>query len=210
MVNKKRILVLAPHTDDGELGLGGSIARFVDEGKEIYYAAFSICRNSLEEGLSPDTLEKELNNATKILGIPPENLRLFDYNVRNFNSYRQNILEDMVKLKKELNPDLIFLPCSTDLHQDHQVIHNEGLRSFRDISILGYELPWNNLNFQTSCFIKLKEVHILKKAKALKEYKSQLHRSYLNENFIRGLAISRGVQVNSEFAEAFEVLKFIY
>ena len=210
MINKKRILVLAPHTDDGELGLGGSIARFVDEGKEIYYAAFSLCRRSLEPGLAPDTLEIEVKAATKILGIPPENLRLFDYDVRNFNSFRQNILEDMVVLKKELKPELVFLPCSSDLHQDHQVIHNEGLRAFKDASILGYELPWNNLNFQTSCFIKLQEKFVMKKLEALQAYKSQSHRAYLNEGFIRGLATARGVQIGCEFAEAFEVMKVIY
>lgn len=210
MINKKRFLILAPHTDDGELGLGGSIARFIDEEREVYYAAFSLCRRSLEPGLAPDTLEIEVKAATKILGIPSENLRLFDYDVRNFSSFRQNILEDMIVLKKELNPEVVFLPCSSDLHQDHQVIHNEGLRAFKDASVFGYELPWNNLNFQTSCFIKLSEKQLMKKVEALKEYHSQSHRAYLNEAFIRGLAIARGVQIGTEFAEAFEVMKVIY
>ena len=210
MIDKNRFLILAPHTDDGELGLGGSISRLLSERKEIYYAAFSLCKRSLEPGLAPDTLEKELKAATKILGIPQQNLRLFDYDVRHFSTYRQNILEDMVVLKKELNPDVVFLPCSSDLHQDHQVIHNEGLRAFKDATIFGYELPWNNLNFQTNCFLKLSEENIQKKIEALKEYKSQSHRAYLNEAFIRGLANARGVQIGAEFAEAFEVMKVIY
>lgn len=209
MINNEKILVLAPHTDDGELGCGGSIAKFIEQGKEVYYAAFSLCRKSLGEGLAPDTLEIEVKAATKVLGIKPENLKLYDYDVRNFYANRQEILEDMVRLKKEINPTLVLTPCSTDLHQDHQVIHNETLRAFKDVSIIGYELPWNNLSIRTNFFITLSEKHIAKKVEALKEYKSQAHRSYCSENFLRSLATARGVQTGTHYAEAFEVLKFI-
>jgi LmbE family N-acetylglucosaminyl deacetylase len=209
MINNEKILILAPHTDDGELGCGGSIAKFIEQGKEVYYAAFSLCRKSLGEGLAPDTLEIEVKAATKVLGIKPQHLKLYDYDVRNFYANRQEILEDMVRLKKEINPSLVLTPCSTDLHQDHQVIHNESLRAFKDVSVVGYELPWNNLSIRTNFFITLSEKHITKKVEALKEYKSQAHRSYCSENFLRSLATARGVQTGSAYAEAFEVLKFI-
>jgi len=209
MIRYDRVLILAPHTDDGELGCGGTISKFLADGKEVFYSAFSLCRRSLEPGLAPDTLEIEVKAATKVLGIKPENLRLFDYDVRNFYANRQEILEDLVRLKKEVKPYLVFTPSSTDLHQDHQVIHNEALRAFKDVSILGYELPWNNLSIKTNCFITLEEKNVIKKAEALKEYKSQAHRKYCNENFIRSLATARGVQAGVDFAEAFEVLKIV-
>jgi LmbE family N-acetylglucosaminyl deacetylase len=209
MIRFDRILILAPHTDDGELGMGGTAAKFLEQGKEVFYAAFSLCRRSLEPGLAPDTLEIEVKAATKVLGIKPANLKLYDYDVRNFYANRQEILEDLVKLKKEIKPELVFAPCSTDVHQDHQVIHNEMLRAFKDVSMLGYELPWNNLSIKTNCFITLEEKHVIKKAEALKEYKSQAGRKYCNENFIRSLATARGVQAGVDYAEAFEVLKVI-
>ncbi|MFN7591899.1 MAG: PIG-L deacetylase family protein [Bacteroidota bacterium] len=209
MINNDKILVLAPHTDDGELGCGGTIAKFIESGKDVYYVAFSLCRKSLGEGLAPDTLEKEVKAATMVLGISQKNLHLYDYDVRNFYANRQEILEDMVRLKKEINPTLVLTPCSTDLHQDHQVIHNESLRAFKDVSIIGYELPWNNLSIKTNFFIKLEERHVMRKVEALKEYKSQSHRPYCNENFLRSLATARGVQTGAAFAEAYEVLKFI-
>jgi len=209
MINNDKILVLAPHTDDGELGCGGSIAKFIESGKDVYYVAFSLCRKSLGEGLAPDTLEKEVKAATLVLGISHKNLHLYDYDVRNFYANRQEILEDMVRLKKEINPTLVLTPCSTDLHQYHQVIHNESLRAFKDVSIIGYELPWNNLSIKTNFFIKLEERHVMRKVEALKEYKSQSHRPYCNENFLRSLATARGVQTGAAFAEAYEVLKFI-
>jgi LmbE family N-acetylglucosaminyl deacetylase len=209
MIQFDTVLVLAPHTDDGELGAGGFISKLLEQGTQVYYAAFSLCRRSLGEGLAPDTLEIEVKAATNRLGIPPLNLRLFDYDVRNFFSNRQDILEDMVKLKKELNPGLVLAPCSTDLHQDHQVVHNEMLRAFKDVSMLGYELPWNNLSIQTNCFISLDERHVITKAEALKEYKSQSLRKYCNENFIFSLATARGVQAGVDYAEAYQVLKIV-
>jgi len=209
MSKYKRVLVLAPHTDDGELGCGSSINKFAAEGAEVTYVAFSICTRSLPEGLAPDTLAKEVAAATKILGVKPENLILYDYDVRHFPANRQPILEELVKIGRDVKPDLVLQPNSADIHQDHHVIYQEGLRAFKNTTIFGYELPWNNLSFNTSCFVKLDEQHIAKKVEALKEYKSQSHRKYLNEAFIRGLAQTRGTQIGVDWAEAFELIRLI-
>jgi N-acetylglucosamine malate deacetylase 1 len=205
----KKILVLAPHTDDGELGCGGSITRFCREGNEVFYVAFSTCRRSLPKHLPPDTLEKEVIAATKILGIKRENLILFDYDVRDFPKDRQRILEDMVRLKTDIKPDIVFVPSLNDLHQDHQVIANEGLRAFKNNSLLGYEMPWNNVSFNTNYFISLQEQDIAVKIKALKEYESQKNRNYLNEDFIKSLAYTRGVQIGARYAEAFDLIRWV-
>ena len=58
-----QILVLSPHTDDGEIGAGGTIARFVDAGKEIYYVAFSSCEASVPKGFPKDVLKIECKKA---------------------------------------------------------------------------------------------------------------------------------------------------
>ena len=60
----QRALVLAPHTDDGEFGCGGTMARLVDAGCEVRYVAFSIATRSLPEGFPPDTLAREVREAT--------------------------------------------------------------------------------------------------------------------------------------------------
>ncbi len=205
-----RVVVLAPHTDDGELGCGGSIAKFIENGYDVYYVAFSSARQSLPEGYPDDTLVREVKAATKILGIKPENLIIYDYEVRKFSYVRQDILEDLVKLKRELEPDLVFIPSTQDLHQDHQTVANEALRAFKETSILSYELPWNNIAFRTEGFIPLEKRHVDKKMQALREYKSQSHRAYLNEDFIYGLAKARGVQIKKEYAEAFEVVRYVF
>ncbi|MGZ4418076.1 MAG: PIG-L deacetylase family protein, partial [Gaiellaceae bacterium] len=85
----KRVLVLAPHTDDGEFGAGGTMTRLVEEGAEVRYVAFSIATRSLPEGFPPDTLAQEVKEATAELGISPENLTVHDFDVRTFPQHRQ-------------------------------------------------------------------------------------------------------------------------
>ena len=209
MFAPQTILILAPHTDDGELGCGGSIAKFSGEGKKIYYAAFSLCSKSLPPGLAVDTLANECKEATTLLGIPADNVTLFDFEVRNFPKFRQEILEELVNLNKQIRPDLVFIPSSTDIHQDHGVIHTEALRAFKTSSLLGYELPWNHAQFNSTYFINLSAENLSKKAEALKAYQSQADRTYMYEDFTLSLAKVRGVQSNSLYAEAFEVYKLI-
>ncbi len=209
MKQHKTILILAPHTDDGEFGCGASINKWIEEGKEVYYATFSACKQSVLPQFPEDILITEVKEATSTLGIKSENLILFDYEVRTFNYHRQAILDDLIKLREKINPDLILMPSLNDIHQDHKTIAEEGLRAFKFKSILCYEMPWNNLNFNTASFSILEKRHVDCKLQALKKYRSQAHRPYSKPEFINGLAISRGVQISSEYAEVFEVLRWI-
>ena len=208
MIINKTILVLAPHTDDGELGCGASIAKFAKNNK-VYYVAFSSCQRSLQKSEDSNTLIKEVKNATKILGVKKQNLILYNYQVRDFPDNRQSILEDMIVLRNNLKPDLVFVPSPTDIHQDHKTISEEGLRAFKNSSILGYEMPWNNVTFNTRSFIVINEKEVSIKVKALMEYKSQLKRKYLTEEFVRSIASIRGLQIGEKYAEAFEVIRWI-
>lgn len=201
------ILILAPHTDDGELGLGGTISKYIEEGKNVYYAAFSTADTSVPEGYPKNILAIEVQHATQKLGIVPENLFIYHYEVRKLNYVRQEILEQLVQLQRRYAFDMVFMPSSHDIHQDHTTVAQEAVRAFKRTTLLGYELPWNNLSFDTDCFIQLEERHIAAKCEALKEYHSQEHRDYTSEEFIRSLARTRGVQVGCRYAEAFEVIR---
>ncbi len=209
MFSVDRVLVLAPHTDDGEFGCGASIARFIKEGKEIFYAAFSTAEESVPAPWPKDILKTEVKEATRRLGIPQDNLIIYNFKVRELSYHRQEILENLVKLKTEICPDLVFLPSSNDLHQDHSTVSLEGIRAFKNTTILGYEVPWNNIQFKTESFIILSEENIVSKLSALDAYKSQKGKDYANEEFIRSLARTRGVQIGSRYAEAFEVIRWI-
>jgi LmbE family N-acetylglucosaminyl deacetylase len=208
MIKGKRILILAPHTDDGEFGCGGTISKFINS-NDIYYVAFSACQKSVPPPYDSDVLLKEVKSATNVLGIKKENLVLLDYDVRTFNYRRQDILDDILKIKKQISPDIVFMPSQNDIHQDHFTITNEGIRAFKFSSILCYELPWNNFTFATSCFIQMEDSHLATKCRALSEYKSQAHRPYANEDFITSLAKVRGVQSGYKYAETFEIVRWI-
>src|SRR5438270_9158767 len=206
---RQRVLVLAPHTDDAELGCGGTIARLLREGEDVFVAAFSTAEESLPPGTAPTRLRDEFLAAMQTLGIPPEKTFVFGYPVRRLSYFRQELLEELVKLRRELKPDMVFLPSATDLHQDHQILNAEGLRCFKDMTVWGYELPWNNIGFPAQAFVILEQCDLQSKWNALQAYQSQfeLARPYFSWEFIAGLAQVRGVQVKAPYAEAFEVMR---
>jgi len=203
----KSILVLAPHTDDGELGAGGTIHKLIALGSQVDYVAFSSCEESVPEGFDKNILKKEVYSATERLGVT--NVQVLDYKVRNFPQNRQKILDDLILIRREKNYDLVLLPSSSDLHQDHKTISEEGIRAFKNTSILGYELIWNNLTSSSTCFSKLSRENVKAKVESMGEYKSQQGRAYTSEGFITSLATTRGVQIGCEFAECFEVIRLI-
>jgi N-acetylglucosamine malate deacetylase 1 len=205
----ERILVLAPHTDDAEFGCGGTIARFVAEGKDVFQVAFSAAEASLPDGSPPDLLRQEIRNAVHALGMQDNRLTVLDYPVRQFPTHRQEILDDMIRLQRDIRPDRLLLPSTNDTHQDHQVIAYEGFRAFKHTTMLGYEVPWNNLTFTTSGFVFLQEEHLVRKLAAIACYQSQSDRPYASEEFIRSWAITRGMQIRSRYAEAFEVVRWV-
>lgn len=205
----KTVLILAPHTDDGEFGCGGTIARMIEEGARVIYVAFSAAEQSVLPDLPRDVLRKEVKHATAVLGIAEEDCIVLDFEVRRFPEFRQKVLDSLIVLNKKYSPDIVFLPSINDTHQDHHTIALEGFRAFKRCTMLAYEVPWNNLDFRTSCFVGLTEGHLKKKIDALLKYESQKHRSYATEEFIRSLAHTRGVQISKPYAETFEVVRWV-
>lgn len=206
----KNVLVVAPHTDDGELGAGGTIARLVEQGASVTYAAFSTAKQSVPKGLPQDTLKVEVGEATSRLGIPEKCLRIYDYEVRKLNYVRQDILEDLVALRSEDDFDLVLAPSQHDIHQDHATVAEEAIRAFKHTTLLGYELIWNNLTFDTQAFVSLETQHLDRKIHALDAYTSQHRRDYMQPEFTRSLAHVRGVQIGVRYAECFEVIRLVF
>jgi N-acetylglucosamine malate deacetylase 1 len=205
----RKVLVLAPHTDDGEFGCGGTLARLVENGTEVRYVAFSIATRSLPDGFPPDTLAREVREATTELGIPESQLIVHDFEVRTFPEHRQEILELLIALWEDWEPDAVLQPSLRDIHQDHQVIAAEGLRAFKRTTILGYEIPWNNFNFDYQAYFALEKEHVERKVRALSKYESQQHRRYSDPEYIWNVARTHGINVNREYAEVFEVYRVV-
>jgi len=202
MTGKGRVvLVLSPHTDDGELGCGGTMARLAEEGARLHYAAFS--RGS--------AIDREVLAAVRLLGVHQGGVVMYDYPTRYFHERRQDILQDILNLRDKIRPDLVFAPSSADTHQDHQVVAAEAARAFKSTTLLGYELPWNATTFETRCFWPLEKRHIEKKVAAVQCYGTQSKRDYTRPEYLWGAAVMRGVCLGNgaRFAEAFEVIRWV-
>ncbi|MDO5068076.1 MAG: PIG-L deacetylase family protein [Propionibacteriaceae bacterium] len=211
MQQPRRILVLAPHTDDAELGAGASIAKWVEEGIEVHVVVFSTAEDSLPQGSAPLRLADEFHSSLEALGIPEARRIVHGYPVRKLSYHRQEVLEHMVQLGRDIDPDWVLVPSGADLHQDHATIHDEALRAFKHKTLLGYELSWNHITFSASAFIPVEKRHLDAKWEALTHYESQLElgRPYFTREYHESLARVRGLQVKSDWAEAFELIRIV-
>jgi LmbE family N-acetylglucosaminyl deacetylase len=204
--NIKNLLVLSAHTDD-EQACSGTIAKATQAGVAVHHVIFSACEESVPAGFPIDVLRGEAQSSARVLGIQEENLRILNYRVRYFPTFRQEILEDLIKIRNEIKPDLVLLPSRSDIHQDHKTICEEGIRAFKFSSILGYELPMNHFGFSNQCYVSLDQALMDIKIQAIKCYKSQEFRTYMTEAHFESLAKLRGTQAGFDYAEAFEVIR---
>jgi len=207
---KQRILILAPHTDDGEFGCGGTISRALRNDCEVFYVAFSAAEDSVPSGMDRNILRKEVKEACKSLGIMEANLEILDFKVRVFHDKRQEILDKLLLINNSIKPDIVFVPSTADIHQDHQVVTSEAKRVFKRSILLGYELSWNNYNFPMDLFVKLSKEDVDSKITAIHKYLSQANRNYFNRRVIESQCVARGAQIGADYAESFEVIRICF
>lgn len=200
-------LIVAPHTDDAELSCGGVIARLVEENVAVTCLTLSIAY--VINGEHKNTPLQECEESLTKLGVKRECQLQRLHEVRRFSEVRQEILNELIEVRDQVKPDVVFMPSSMDIHQDHIVVSQECKRAFKHITQLGYEQPWNNNTFQTNFFVPLDERHLNLKIEALSCYKSQIGRNFFSEEFLKALARVRGVQIRREYAESFEVVRWI-
>lgn len=205
----KKVMFLSPHTDDSEIGCGGLMNKLASSGTEIYHYAFSDCKKSVPKDLKPDILRTEFYEACQKLNLPRENYECFDFNVRYFPRDRQDILEKLIMLRNQIAPDLVVCPSLNDFHQDHSTLAIEALRAFKGSSIINYEMPWNMIQSTSTMFVALSSEDFLGKLDLINTYNSQNFRRYTSVNNITALSTLRGSTINVEFAEMYEVTRWI-
>ncbi|KKN59940.1 hypothetical protein LCGC14_0536900 [marine sediment metagenome] len=193
-------LFISAHTDDAEFGAGATISRLIEEGNVVNIVAFSYC------GIKK--LKHQMLISCRSLGVNGK-IIILNNKVRFFHKNRQGILDAMISIKKKIDIDTVFIFSQHDIHQDHKVIYEETLRAFKNINIYGYDFPHNHFKFSPNLFFKIGKRHLDKKILALKEYKSQQHRPYMDVEFIVSNAIYRGLQAGCKYAECFEVIRQI-
>lgn len=202
-IKNKVILAIAPHLDDIELGLGGTIHKL---GKEntIHYLGLSMPPLVTKEGFM-----EEFWRSCDHLNLSKDRMVLKDYNPRDLFTDRIEILQLFYDTNKRIQPDIVFVPNSKDIHQSHQVAYQEARRAFKYSTILGYELPWNSMEFNMDVFIELSEEDINAKQASINSFESQKTRTFFSNDIIKDLAKLRGKQIGKDYAECFEVSRII-
>ena len=201
-------LFIAPHTDDVELGAGATLSRCVNECERVDVVVFSTAIESLPTGSPADRLKYEFYSSMEKYGIPIENLHVLNFPVRRLNYFRQEILDELIILKNQFSPTIVFTPAMGDVHQDHECVTYETIRAFKSQTIFGYELPWNHFQFQSRVYFEITEKHLDTKIEALRSYESQVEkkRPYFDPAFTLGQARMHGVKSGYGLAEAFDLI----
>lgn len=205
---KKTILCIGAHPDDIEIGMGGTVSKLTSLGHRVVMIVFAntdianIRERSQEAILSADYLDAEI----ELIKINSKELQLNRFLVGKLDKYIA-----------KYSPDTVFSHWINDSHQDHQLISNATISSLRKnkCSLYMYEetIPGGITphSFKAQLYIDI-EGHIQNKIESLKLHKSQI-KSHNDENIwiygIKGRAQYRGYQINSKYAEAFQVVKAI-
>ena len=138
----KRVVFLGAHPDDIELGCGALLAR-IAPATEVRCVTFS---DNQKNPLLTNLIEEHYASMA-VLGVPREKVTLLDFETRRFPDARQEILEAMLKIQREFEPDIVFVHTKADVHQDHNTMTAEALRVFRGRMVLGFDVIRSSYRF---------------------------------------------------------------
>jgi LmbE family N-acetylglucosaminyl deacetylase len=198
---KATVLCLGAHSDDIEIGCGGTILRLLEgcPSVAVHWIVFSA--NRQRRGEAVRSAEFFLKHA-KSRHIEVRSFRdgFFPYQGARIKGYFEQI-------KKRVSPDVIFTHYRQDLHQDHRLLNELTWNTFRDHAILEYEIPKYDGDLGTpNVFVPLAEATCREKAELLERaFKTQRAKHWFTESTFFALMRLRGVEANSptRFAEAF-------
>jgi N-acetylglucosamine malate deacetylase 1 len=200
----KRVLFLGAHPDDIELGCGALLHHIVKQTDVL-------CVTLSDNQKNPDlqNVKGEHFASMAILGVPREKIVFGPFTTRVFPNSRQEILEYFLSLRRDFNPDLIFVHSKQDVHQDHLTMTDESLRAFRGITVLGFDVVRSSYGFFPHFLVEVSEEDVNKKIEALACYETYRDRYYFNRELTRSIMIRHGALAECPFAEGFDILRIV-
>lgn len=196
-----RLLCLGAHSDDIEIGCGGTLLRLLGERDEVHV------RWVVMSGA--DAREQEAHASAERLAERAASLEVDVLGFRDgyFPDQWTDLKRATEELKGEAEPDLIFTHRGVDRHQDHRVVSELTWQTFRDHLVLEYEIPKYEGDLgRPNLYVPLSQETARRKAEHLLEFfPSQREKHWFDEETFRALARLRGVEARSEtnYAEAF-------
>lgn len=203
-----KVLCLGSHSDDIEIGCGGTILKLVENYPNIVFqwVVFSS---------SPEREKEAVCSAGKFLaGVTEKQIIVKSFRDGFLPFMAIEVKEAFEQLKKEFNPDLILTHYRHDAHQDHRLISELTWNTFRNHLILEYEIPkydgdLGNPNF----YVPLESSICQQKIKYLLDsFPSQKNKQWFTEETFLAILRIRGIESNApdKCAEAFYARKMVF
>lgn len=220
----KKVIVISAHPDDEVLGAGGAILKHVADGDQVYWL---ITTNISEAKGFPDEMvserQREIKQVEELLGITKT--FLLNYPTMTLSSSTVNdMVPEISKVFKEVEPEIVYCLNRSDAHSDHRFTFDAAMactKSFRYPfikKVLLYEClsetefapALQEKVFLPNYYVDISN-YLDKKLKAMNIYASELgeHPFPRSERNIKALATFRGAIAGVEYAEAFQLIKFI-
>ncbi|NCP87012.1 MAG: hypothetical protein CO094_11380 [Anaerolineae bacterium CG_4_9_14_3_um_filter_57_17] len=198
----ERVLFIGAHPDDIELGCGALIHQIAPQTDLLCVTLSDNRKNPALQNVAEEHLR-----SMAVLGVPREKVVLGPFTTRIFPDSRQEILEYFLNLRRDFNPDLIFVHSKQDVHQDHNVATDESLRAFRGITVLGFDVVRSSYGFFPHFLAEVSEADVNAKIQALSQYETYSDKYYFNRDLTRSIMVRHGALAERPFAEGFDILR---
>lgn len=207
-----RILAIGAHYDDVELGCGGTIAKHVINGDQVYVFVATLSGFSNHSGKvirGNEVAKREGEKAMKVLGVK----KLFNGNFPTLQiKFDDNLNMKILKIIEKYKIQQVYTHWDGDVHHDHQVVSKSSQHACRHIPrLLMYRSNWyhSSLNFNENYYVDISNTWKIKK-KAIMEHKSEMRRTKEKWiSFFYNEAQNAGQRIGVKLAEVFEVVKLL-
>jgi LmbE family N-acetylglucosaminyl deacetylase len=200
----KNILFIGAHPDDIELGCGAFLHHILP-----YSDVLCVTLSDNQKNPNLKNVVQEHKASFAILGVPENKIIIEKFETRKFPDFRQEVLEYLLKLRKEFKPDLVFVHTKSDIHQDHNVVTEEALRAYRGTSVLGFDVVRSSYGFFPHFLVEVDQSDVDAKIAALAEYKTYLDKYYFDPNLLRATMVRHGALAERPYAEGFDIIRIV-
>lgn len=200
----KRVLFIGAHPDDIELGAGALIHQLVNLSDVMCLTLSDNQKNPLLK-----KVVTELRASMEVLGVPAERVIVEKFATRDFPDARQDILEYLLKVRREFKPEVVFVHSRADIHQDHNVATDETLRAFRGTTVLGFDVVRSSYGFFPHFLVEVSPEDVEKKIEALSQYTTYTDKYYFDPALLRATMLRNGALAERPFAEGFDILRIV-
>jgi LmbE family N-acetylglucosaminyl deacetylase len=227
MKKANKILIAAAHPDDEVLGCGGTAARLVKEGNEVYTLILGegiTSRDDTRKREKRETeitqLKKQIHQANAVIGV--KEVFTYDFPDNRFDSVPLlDIIKVIENIKNKVKPGIVFTHYEQDLNIDHRVTYRAVLTAMRPTAgetvkeIYSFEVlsstEWNfPLRFSPDVFFDISET-IESKLSAMEKYQSEL-KEYPHPRSLKGIRLNAeqwGMKTGLKYAEAFKLVRLV-